>query len=500
MIAGQVFWVKPGGRDMQGGENPTANPFYPVRYWWLKRIGCGVIALIVAVAVTDLLWWRMAHRRYQSVIDAAYARGEPVLPRDFEQREKVLDEQNVALPLMDAATEFGLRSLNPIRYDLSDVLNPRAEDVTAVKKLMTENQRAFALVRSAVLRPGAYWNIQLQTPVSNPWGDILDTHWNLAALLGISARINHNEGNDREALEIIRDILIISVAIQSGPSTLNEEQTVWQLTRIACQLLDNLATTDCKIVAAEGPERPFERSTTRSQFRGVIAMLLDDERFRAAQVKAWYGRRMEELDNARFVANGGTVYLQGRPWSGADTPWMLRPKIILESIPRAELLTRYATAFAQSNWQSARGIHPGGSYEFDVLNDYFRSVTMRHVTALRLAILLYRRDHQNTYPVKLTDLVPTYLPNLPSDPYASDGRPLAYRWAPLPVIYSVSHNGKDDGGTSPPILIGIEYYDGRWDEVAAVFPLDPSSQAVNHDPEKVTGDGHGGGDPEAQQP
>ena len=62
-----------------------------------------------------------------------------------------------------------------------------------------------------------------------------------------------------------------------------------------------------------------------------------------------------------------------------------------------------------------------------------------------LAIERYRLANQDHLPAMLTDLVPTFLPSVPQDPF--DGQPL--RFKPLEkgyVIYSVGPDLKDDGG------------------------------------------------------
>jgi len=83
----------------------------------------------------------------------------------------------------------------------------------------------------------------------------------------------------------------------------------------------------------------------------------------------------------------------------------------------------------------------------------------------RLAILLYRLDHQLQYPRKLDDLVPQYLPAVPQDVHAPDQRPLAYRpEMHPPIVYSVGYNGKDDGGSTD------------WRSADDVFPLEPTPQ------------------------
>jgi len=71
----------------------------------------------------------------------------------------------------------------------------------------------------------------------------------------------------------------------------------------------------------------------------------------------------------------------------------------------------------------------------------------RGALLVRLALELHRRE-KGGWPVALEEMVPAYLPSVPSDPF--DGSPLRYRVAEgAPVLYSIGMDGKDDGGVPP---------------------------------------------------
>ena len=69
---------------------------------------------------------------------------------------------------------------------------------------------------------------------------------------------------------------------------------------------------------------------------------------------------------------------------------------------------------------------------------------LRRLTAISLAIQLYRADH-GTWPERLDPLVPSYLKSLPADPFHADGRPIGYL---------LLKNGLPDGSDRP-----LLYYD-----------------------------------------
>lgn len=80
-----------------------------------------------------------------------------------------------------------------------------------------------------------------------------------------------------------------------------------------------------------------------------------------------------------------------------------------------------------------------------------RTIAEHRGTIIALSLEAYRLDHER-YPAELTALVPDYLDALPKDPFSD--APFCYRLDDEAgyVLYSVDHNGTDDGGArySPP--------------------------------------------------
>ena len=120
---------------------------------------------------------------------------------------------------------------------------------------------------------------------------------------------------------------------------------------------------------------------------------------------------------------------------------------------------------------------------------HFRILAWRRMAATALAIRLYQADHGKR-PAKLADLVPGYLPAVPADPFAADGRAIAYLpQATRPTLYSVGLNGSDDAGTFD--TDGDGFIDSDPDPPDIVFFLDgarprrsyPSPPAPGEEPE-----------------
>lgn len=92
-----------------------------------------------------------------------------------------------------------------------------------------------------------------------------------------------------------------------------------------------------------------------------------------------------------------------------------------------------------------------GEHEDDYYETRLREIGNRHVVLTRLlmvelAIRAYRLEHR-ALPINLDNLVSEYLPGEPRDPFAEGEKPLIYRLADEGyLLYSVGHNGRDDGG------------------------------------------------------
>jgi hypothetical protein len=105
-----------------------------------------------------------------------------------------------------------------------------------------------------------------------------------------------------------------------------------------------------------------------------------------------------------------------------------------EKMPRQDAVFETLGGFG---YAVAAGIH----YFPNIAN----AETSRRLLIAALALKRYRPQH-GKYPASLNELVPTYLKQIPNDPW--DGKPLRYRLKADGdfVLYSVGADGKDDGG------------------------------------------------------
>jgi hypothetical protein len=199
--------------------------------------------------------------------------------------------------------------------------------------------------------------------------------------------------------------------------------------------------------------------------RRLISDLLDDARPRDGYRRAFTGERMMSLQMVLGILNGAAM--SAGPGQ-ASTAWHpitragTRPMLY----HNANLIVDYETAMLpladEPDWPAAKDKlppHIGGFFPLTFLaqiltpsldravQTHFRVLVERHMAAAALAVRWYAVEHDGTLPATLDELVPKYLPAVPSDTLAAH-QPIKYlSRAANPIVYSVGENGTDDGGS-----------------------------------------------------
>lgn len=459
---------------------------HPPRFWWLKRISIAVALLLLGLGGLRWEWEHAAERRTRAIVDAAHARGEPILPQDFAPAT-IPDTENAAVTLQQAADAI----VTDTNSDWMDSLKWNGEMTPAViartDRIAVNNATALRLARRARSQPRADWGLAIRSPVIMMQNLPLRSQRELAKLQQWVALGDHSKGNDRKALDHVLDLLRQADAIEQGPFVvLVTSLSADGLEELSSELVQRISP-DLKIVDAPPQASTALNAADRRQVQAVIASLLDETRFHAASLRAWEGERMMTLDATEYIAQGTS------PLASQPLAWLIKPMILLDGNRMATDLTQARlaagladkpaaeAAFAKRDdrditelgWavhlQSRAFAHPLAR----LMGSRFQALTERRAAAIELAIRLYRVDHAGRWPAALSELVPDYLSAVPADPMAADSRPFGYRPAATPpVLYSVGENGIDDGGTSLP---GQRY---RWALPDAVFPLLPEAPST----------------------
>lgn len=468
-------------------RNAEPTRAYPPRFRWLKRGALAIVIAMIALPGLRVWWGHAADRRLQRMADAAHARGEPFWPQDFDL-PPVPDAENAALTLRRAADALIVDSQYKA-IDNGTLSNPPTEaNIKELGAMMATNAKALQLSRQAGSQTKVDWGIRPRSPVmaNYPPPNFLNEQRQLANLVAWTVIHDHATGDDAAAIERIQDLVHQAHVVDSAAPCMVTHLVCLGFTGLAADRIERIAPT-----LAVGPRTaaPATKPATRAQVQKLIAELLDEESFHAGASRSFYGERMVELDMIKHMADG-----YSDPWRSY---WLIKPMFELDGLRVAQELTEGARAATQTNWPAARACITPAPPDYGsqiaqltrfisitmappvkyALRRAFQAQSDRYAAATVLAIRLYRTDHQDRYPSSLGDLVPAYLPRLPADPMAGDGRSFGYKPnATPPVIYSVGEDGKDDGGTSLPVL---KPRGDRWSQPDAVYPLIPTTQPAS---------------------
>jgi len=454
--------------DAQVGEGAVGP--VPKRFWWLKRIAVVVAILLVALGGLRWGWGRHADKILQAEIDRYRAAGQPVYPSDFDP-PPVADADNAALVLENAAQALkgSTKDQDRMLDELSghpEVSARRHKDVREIVELSAE---ARALARKARSMPGSDWGVRVRSPAISVLLPHLATQRRLAKVLAIAAIWHHQNGNDAEAVEIIRDMMAQADRLDEQPFLISHLVAVATY-RLAGRCVEDL-TPSLKIADEQADAAATAKPATRDQVRALIAELLEEDRLRRAMARSFHAERMLQLDTFDLVADGrmslldiggGAVPPGPLGWVGS---FLFRPLLQLDAVRMMQFTSACAQAAAASTWPAYReqspmsptagsGLHGLARPLSAVLLPsfgravmlHFHCVANRRMTAVALAIRMYQLDH-GRWPKTLDELVPKYLPSVPQDPYAPAGRNIGYQPdGDRPVLYSVSVDGADDKG------------------------------------------------------
>ena len=432
---------------------------------WLKRLASvlTLLALAMLIARVGLGWY--ADRQLQAEIQRCRDACEPVFPNDFDP-PPVEDEDNAALLLIRAAEAL------PATADDKDLLrrlthNPKeiADRQDLVARLVRASAEARALARQARSRSGTDWGFRLRSPVLYITPPDIDGPRKLAKVLAIAAVHHHQAGNSLEALETVRDLLVVARHIDRQPMLISHLVAV-AIRSLACNCVETIAP-GLHVSGQIGPAEAEAAEPTPAQVQALITELLDEVEGQLALVRGLHSERSMQLDTVQLVLQGKTRSTP--PGSGQPQPiakWsLLRPVFVMDAVRLMRHATAWADAAKQPTWPAVKRRQPPKPIKEQdwqivpklltelFLRDRGRYVTLnfrglmhQRLAATALAIRLHELDHGRR-PATLEQLVPKYLSELPADAFAADGRRIGYKPdANPPVLYSISKDGLDDGG------------------------------------------------------
>jgi hypothetical protein len=433
-------------------------------FWWLKRLGAAYLVLVITFAIVYWAWTRHSYARLAAIIDQVHARGEPVLPEEFDP-PPIADSDDAAIVLREAARLFKpderwdgqLSSEGRHRYPLPRPTTPA--DFALVRGVADRHAKALGLIRRATTLPAADWGIRLRTQLISLKLPDLNNQRHLVNFTSALALTRHVDGDDAAALELCHDTLRLGHHVcDNSPFDV-------------CQLAGwGMMGSAYAAIEAIAPEANLQSSGAEQAARTLLAELLDERRLRANWLRSCQAQRafvrdilisylepkaklalpMHRIDTAREMTARGVVIEAAHCASYADAqplllprqpPWQLAEFRDLSGWrrsfqpvypPRLYRQTRLITYLYQDPTRSAKA--------------FFGNLANRRAAAALLALRLYQLDHHEQLPTRWEDLVSAYLPNAPADPFAPAGAPMRLLIRDRDfAFYSLGPNGVDDG-------------------------------------------------------
>jgi hypothetical protein len=348
-----------------------------------------------------------------------------------------------------------------------------------VREVVERNGAALRLLREARAKKGVDWQITLGRPMVSTLLPDLAPQKKLARLAREAALLAHQEGNDQEAIEHIRDVLMLGRALGKMDAGAMPNVIDYSITSMAAgaviQLLPELRIGTGKGEASEGTVKI------------LMVELLDEA---GAKDRAVRGVKWERAMGVEWITSMEAVWGGAMPRNEMEKAGFMLRRYVMKpaTFGDGRFLLCYAQANqdamqASDNWpafqreakkpkallQSVRArpswhamaTLAAANYEKMVLQRY-RSSTLRRLAGAGLAMRLYQVEHGGAMASRLEDLAPVYLPTAPGDPM-SETKTISYSWE-REMLWSVGENGSDEGGSDRVLKEGEGWW-GREDVV-----------------------------------
>lgn len=436
---------------------------------WLRRLGLGLLLLVIALVVGHAWWGHQAEKRLDARIRHYQAAGEPMTPEALDA-PSIPDERNAAMDLRAAATAIDVTSDAFKAFDAlpEPALPLTPEELAVYTRVLDASPEALARATRAAEKGEVDWQVKYRSPmIAVVLNDALNPPRNVARVLAAAALSAHQRGDDAEAVRRLREILAVSRAVDQNPTLVSHLVAIG----IGAIASDRAALIAPALrVGGDGDASP-------EQLRAVLGDLLDAAAMLEGEKRAWRGERVMVVDVARAVARGELDLTANFNPPGHSPAvrrlggYLAKPLVLGDAALMADYFAGIiATSDGpdlpsqrhrlgepeaiQQEVDSNRHLHAFASVLMPSFRrareQTYRGIANRRLAAVALAARWYAIDHDGKLPPTLADLVPKYLPTLPLDPLTA-GKPLAYRPdGDRPVVYSVGENGRDDGGRGVP--------------------------------------------------
>lgn len=414
------------------------------------------LAVPVGLIISLVVWSLRARASLDREMAALRASGEPVLPVDLQQ-PPIPDAQNAAISLGEAARQLKLDA--QAQRGWPDAHVPLAdEEIELFTRVCAQNCEVFPLVTRAGALTDADWQTDFSVGSENLTMPFLHEQRDLTRLLEAGALLAHHRDEDDHALQRVNEILHISDAVGQSPNLISILVAFGARAR-AADVVARIAPS------LEAP--PPDVAET-------IARLLDEASSQELLARGLRAERVMQQDMLRRTLDGTIGATPGAAVPANNNVarrMLLGPIISGDSVIIIRRMTRMIEATDAPDlptFLARLGPLPEGVAKRSFLHvlagallpSLERTAHVRYrcdndsrLAATALAIRWYSIEHDGRFPETLDELVPKYLPSVPLDALAGNGKTIGYVNAQAdpdrPRVYHVGENLKDDGGRPP---------------------------------------------------
>ena len=432
-------------------------------FWWLKRLAPAVVAVAVVWVGFHLWLSRHVEARLEARVESWRAEGDDVpLPEQIDATLGIpparVDGQANAADFVYRAM-MALPPLTPAQRDdwrnrvfQPTPLTPAVAPV--VRSIVAQDAAALATAREAVGVAVVDWDRPAPSLGGVNWTGVRET----AMHLSWSAELHHYDGDvDAAVLDGRAGLAVARTAVDYGPSI------IAGLIATGCDAL--AATTLYKLAWHVPPRMSVEDEArawreARPTVEAAIADLLDRDHDARLIRQSWRGERASVAQTAASpaVAAGFGMPTSGVLWSLAQSGLLPMLDAYGDMADAADVPTFAAIpagweakllesdSAAESSQKLLLSIMLPSMSRANLA--FYRGIAERRAAAVILAAKLHHAE-TGRWPASFDDLVPSYLPRVPDDPFAPAGTPMKFAVIQgLPAVYSVGEDGRDDGGSS----------------------------------------------------
>jgi hypothetical protein len=401
-------------------ESPTfpAELVFPPRYWWLRRLALLMVLCVGILVALRYLTLHIAKRRLAAEIAAIKASGEPLYPEDFLDQPAPA-EDDAGPDLLAAGKMFVV----PKQYQAAWNPTPGVIPANAamVDAVLEANRDALAKVRAARGKRIVNWGLPIRSVGEQVRLPMISPLRQLSELIAIAAQRACLENNSREAIEYLRDWLVLARSLESQPMLISH--------LAAGEMQEQVAAA----ISMSSVSLTIERGVngaTESQVRGLIAELLDEnETLRRGWRWAWQGERMinMQFNEAMTGDDDKKRAALGFVRSSRFVDWWMRPAEMggaLNILQRSNMCVKAAGAknlpqamTVVRDWENKSSLNlevNKTSLMGTFLDEQFQATYYRRQAAVALAARLFRSKYFRA-PRDTMELIPEFLPEAPLD-------------------------------------------------------------------------------------